>query len=283
VASGKAHVARPVDPALPIQITVVLVARRDELQAFVREVTNPSSPLFREYLSFDETKARFAPSDAELAKVEAWAEGAGLRVIERFRTNHGVRLESSVATLEQALSLQLNEYENEGHHFFANDRAPELPTAIAPMISEIFGLESQRRVRHAGSTHPLPDIPAPVVHPPLTGTALNIPASSSAAPSSPGVRRPEITGSQKSPAVEPPDLWSSQGYNFAPLRGLSDCCGGGGSSAQSKATGIAIVAGLNPNISDLTTFFTSYGIGANPGTAITLNVYGARTPAWRRA
>jgi subtilase family serine protease len=262
VASGAAKFVRPVAPTLPIQITLALRLHSDDLHAFVRDVTDRHSPLYRKFLTFDEARARFSPSDQEIGEVEAWAAAAGLREAQRFATGHAITVEADVGTVNRAFGLLLNEYELGGHHFYANDRAPTVPTKIAPRISDILGLESGRQAHHVGSNAELVDLPAPRFRP---GPPISVRSTRTAVTQ--GVRfRPQITGpllqnGNPNTAFEPEDIWSPQGYNYAPLRTLAHCCNplelAGGAP---PATSIAFYEELNPLLSDVDTFFAEYSL-----------------------
>ena len=52
----------------------------DGLAAVATEVSTPSSALYGHYLSPEEVRARFGPSDGAISAVRAWLTGAGLTV-----------------------------------------------------------------------------------------------------------------------------------------------------------------------------------------------------------
>jgi kumamolisin len=262
VTSREARFVRAVDPALYIRLTIALRPRREELHDFVRSVSDPSSPLFRKFLSFDEAKARFSPSDSDVAAVEAWTRSLGLHETDKDRANHAFRVAATVGTVNSAFKLQLNEYELDGHHIFANDRAPTIRADMAPAIAEIFGLESARQAGGVIEDIPFPRVSASAANadptPRTEPTVIYTPE-----PSLSG-RQPQITGPRHLPNLfEPEDLWSSEGYDFAPLREIAGCCGTPG--AESKpylGSAIAFVEFAYPTGSDLRSFFNEYGVNA---------------------
>jgi hypothetical protein len=73
VSGGRAHAVRALDPTLPIRVRLMPHRRNTpELKAFVSDLYAPSSPGFLQFLSFNEWKTRFGPSDQDLAAIEAW-------------------------------------------------------------------------------------------------------------------------------------------------------------------------------------------------------------------
>jgi hypothetical protein len=123
VATGLAGLQGRMDPQQMLRLTLVLQPpRQEELQRVIDEVNAPNSPRFHRFLTFDEWKARFAPSAATVDTVDAWARSQGLAVIHRFRDNLALKVEGSAAMVESAFDLQLNHYTLGGRRFFSADR-----------------------------------------------------------------------------------------------------------------------------------------------------------------
>ncbi len=82
VATGAAAAVERMDPAQMLRLTMVLQPRnQDEFQQFLHDVQDRNSPRFHRFLTFDQWKARYAPLDADVAKVNAWAARNGLKVV----------------------------------------------------------------------------------------------------------------------------------------------------------------------------------------------------------
>src|SRR5262245_21404003 len=88
VSEGKARLIGHLDPALKMRVRFVLAPRnQDETTRFINDVQDPRSPVFHHFLTLDEWKARYAPSDADADSVISWAEASGLALTYRFGTN----------------------------------------------------------------------------------------------------------------------------------------------------------------------------------------------------
>src|SRR5215472_2113849 len=88
VSEGKARLISHLDPALKMRVRFVLAPRnQDEAARFINDVQDPRSPVFHHFLTLDEWKARYAPSDADADSVISWAEASGLALTYRFGTN----------------------------------------------------------------------------------------------------------------------------------------------------------------------------------------------------
>ena len=273
VQTGEAHVFRPIDPELTIRLTIGLhFAKRAELKKALDDILDPNSPNYRHFLTFEQWKSKYAPSDQDVQTVADWAAGVGLHEVHRFAANQLVVVEGSVTAAQQALDVKINEYELGDRHFFANDRAPTVPVEIGDRIENIFGLSSFERPRSPHESLPLPEIRTPQAPsgPFIQSSELLADAPNPSAPGGgehprlPEGLRPLITGPLGGSALEPPDLWSSEAYDYDALAKLSHCCNPHHASGGSpKETSIAIVGSSLPSTNDLTLFFNTYGLAAN--------------------
>src|SRR5262245_21333905 len=102
VIDHSARVTRRMDPAQTMRLTLTLQpAQQDDLEQFLREVQDPNSLRFHQYLTFAEWKRRYAPSTASVARVREWAERNGLKVVHEFRNKLAIKVEGDVAVIEQ--------------------------------------------------------------------------------------------------------------------------------------------------------------------------------------
>ena len=269
--TGEAHVFQPIDPKSTIRLTIALhSAKRAELKKALDDILDPKSPNYRHFLTFDQWKSSYAPSDQDVQAVADWTAAAGLREVHRFAANQLIVVEGSVGAVQQALEVNINEYELGDRHFFGNDRPPTVPAEISDRIENIFfGLSSFVRPRSPHESLPLPEIRTPRVPdgPFIQSSELRAdgpnpsPPGGGQHPRLPDDLRNQITGPLGGSALEPPDLWSSEAYNTDALAKLSHCCNPTHASGGSpKETSIAIVGAGLPNPSDLTQFFNTYGL-----------------------
>ena len=142
------HLAGSDDPSTPITLTVVL-RRTDEagFQQFLLDVGNPASPRYRKFLTPQELADRFGPSESDYRAVETWFEQQGFAVSDRYANRQTMTLTGSFQQAEHALAVRISDYEAGGTRFFANDRDPALPAAIADKVGSIAGLSNLARPR----------------------------------------------------------------------------------------------------------------------------------------
>src|SRR5262249_53025246 len=141
-----ARVTRRMDPAQTMRLTLTLQpAEQDDLEQFLREVQDPNSPRFHQYLTFAEWKRRYAPSTASVARVREWAERNGLKVVHEFRNQLAIKVEGDVTVIEQAFGVKLNYYDTETRTFFSNDRDPVFPVELDGVLKSVHGFNSYYR------------------------------------------------------------------------------------------------------------------------------------------
>jgi kumamolisin len=245
-----------------MRITVELQPRRaDELQRFVDDLQRPSSPVFHRFLSFDQWKSRYAPSNADVRRVVAWASSRGLTTTHRFADNLAIVLDGPVAAVERTFRLHLNSYFYHGHQFYANDRDPTIDAAVSTTVKDVLGLNTFEQVYPASGVHAPVDIPQPRLP---GGPFLTENSSHGDAPrTSAATLRPSYCCGQNG-LIEPADLWSSQGYDLGALQGLGHCCNPSHSpTGTPKEESLAIIGDGAPSQNDINTFFQTYGLASN--------------------
>jgi hypothetical protein len=272
VAEGRARAVGRLDSKQMLRLTLVLQPpNQDELRQFLRDVQDRDSPRFHQYLTFDQWKARFAPTNGEVARVQAWARRIGLNPVHVFRNNLAVKVESDVETIEAAFGVRLNHYEYGPRRFFANDRDPVMPSELAGVLKNVQGLNNFERVRPVSQSAMAPTADDPIYR---GGPFIREAATQRSAQRTSGGT--EAAGDMAAAAgaepqiccgaagIEPGDVFSSDGYDLAGLQRFSACCNpthnAGGSP---KETSIAVIGAHSVADSDLRTFVQNYNMAMN--------------------
>jgi kumamolisin len=124
-----------------IPVTLALKLRHPHaLDAFLRAVRDPTSPLYRQYLTPQEFTRLYGPSPATVARVEAYLRSEGFRVTGVSRNLMLVRATAPTATVERAFSVSIGDYIHGPMRFYAAASDPHLPAAIAADVQSVLGL-----------------------------------------------------------------------------------------------------------------------------------------------
>jgi len=128
------------------QITVVLaLPSRDPAgaAAFAIAVTTPGNALYHHFLTPAQYAARFGASSADYTALVTWAQEAGLAPGEVFAARTVLPLTGTASSLQAAFGITFHTYrKSSGDTYYAADRAPSLPAAIAGKVSGVIGLSS---------------------------------------------------------------------------------------------------------------------------------------------
>jgi subtilase family serine protease len=146
VANGQAPLVGHLPATQTLRFDIVLPLRdRAGLQSFAKEVQDPVSPLYHQFLTPQEVTARFGPSQEDWDALVAYAKASGFEVVGGNRDGRDLWLTGTVASIEKAFHVNINNYQDptDGRIFFAIDREPTVDLSI--QIWHITGLDNDSR------------------------------------------------------------------------------------------------------------------------------------------
>jgi subtilase family serine protease len=146
VANGQAPLVGKLPATQTLRFDIVLPLRdRSGVQTFVREVNDPTSPSFHQFLTPQEFTARFGPSQDDWDALVAFAKANGFEVISGTREERDLRLTGTVANIEKAFHVTMGVYQDptEDRTFFAVDREPTVDLPF--QLWHITGLDNNSK------------------------------------------------------------------------------------------------------------------------------------------
>jgi subtilase family serine protease len=130
------------DPALTIQVSVWLnLHNRDELDALAKELYEPTSSEYRHWLKGAQVAARYAPTATDAQVVKAFLESRDLTVSGIGPHNFYVRASGTVAQIEKAFAVRINDYTVAGKTVRANSADPYVEGPAAALIQAVSGFD----------------------------------------------------------------------------------------------------------------------------------------------
>jgi len=138
-------------------VLVLPLRHQPELESFLQELYDPSSPDYRHFLTVEEFTARFGPSQEDYDAVIQFAKANGLSVVGTSRNRMNIDVQASVATIEKAFHVTMGIYQHpaENRTFYAPDREPTVDLPFA--LWHIAGLDNyslpRPLVRRANKAH----------------------------------------------------------------------------------------------------------------------------------
>ena len=112
--------------------------------AYVKQLYDPSSPNYGNYLDPDTFNSEFGVPAATFQAAESWLQGAGLSVTPIEGATDYVLASGSAAQVEAAFGTPLNTYTANGRSFYANTSAPKVPASLG--ISDVLGLNNWNKL-----------------------------------------------------------------------------------------------------------------------------------------
>ncbi|MDP4171413.1 MAG: protease pro-enzyme activation domain-containing protein [Bacillota bacterium] len=222
------------------EVTIALKLRNsDQLDSFIASLNDPSSPNYKHYLSTEEFKKQFGPTDETVANVKSFLTSKGFDVRNVSSNNAFITVSGTTGLMEDAFGVTINDYKNsDGQTYFSNDQAPEIPAEFAGIITDVEGLNNESHYKHPEIRQPSPYV-------------TNKPAAVA----------PRV-GSGPSGGYTPAELKGS--YDVSPL-----------ASAGYTGTGqtVAVMELDGYNTSNISSYSNYYGLGSPAPTNVYIDGY----------
>ncbi len=131
----------PVTQSMHIDIVLAL-RHQPELENFLQEVYDPSSPFYRHFVTVPEFTERFGPSQEDYDALIGFAKTNGFQVTGASRDAFNIQLQGTVAVIEKAFHVTMGVYQHptENRTFYAPDREPTVDLPF--QLWHISGLDN---------------------------------------------------------------------------------------------------------------------------------------------
>lgn len=129
----------------------VSLAPRDEagLDAFIAAVSEPSSGVYRHYLTVAQFAADYGATAATIASVSSYLKSDGLSVVGVSGNDLTLSVSGTAAEAEAAFGVSIGTYRDPaGGDFYANVAAPSVPGDLAGAIDGVAGLSDAQELTH---------------------------------------------------------------------------------------------------------------------------------------
>jgi len=125
------------------------------LDSLLRQLYDPASPNYHQFLTPDEFTARFGPTEQDYQKVIDFAKAAGLTVTRTHGNRMLVDVSGKVSDIEKAFHVTMRTYQHptEARQFYAPDVEPSISAGVP--VLHISGLDNYILPRPALHTKPL--------------------------------------------------------------------------------------------------------------------------------
>jgi len=127
--------------------TMIIALRRSPTQesaltAFNARQLDATSPDYHHWLQPHEFGLTYGPDDADIAAVTDWLEAAGLQIHHVSEGRIAIEFSGSAAQVQEAFGVEMHRYLVNGASAIANDRDPQIPRALSPVVAGVSGLNT---------------------------------------------------------------------------------------------------------------------------------------------
>src|SRR4029077_11306854 len=118
----------PVPAAQTVTVGVFLTNPNQAAEdAYVKQLYDPSSPNYGNYLDPDTFNTQFGVPAANFQAAQSWLQGAGLTVTPIGSSTNYMLASGTAAQIGAAFGTSFNTYTANGRSFYANTLAPKVP------------------------------------------------------------------------------------------------------------------------------------------------------------
>ena len=124
---------------------LLMVLKPDEMQqhsldSLVEAQQDPSSRLYRHWLTPQDYAKHFGVSANDIEKIQQWLERYGLAMDDVSASRRTISFSGTAAQVQEAFQIRLRTYQSGGKQYIGNDRDPTVPEALAKVIGGIVSL-----------------------------------------------------------------------------------------------------------------------------------------------
>src|SRR5579875_230466 len=132
--------------SMPLERMHLLLKRSDgqeaALHALIAQMHTPGSASYHKWLTPEQFGQQFGPSDQDVAAVQSWLAAQGFQVNGVAAGKQVIEFSGNVAQMRNAFSAQIHKYQVNGAMHYATATEPQIPAAIAPVVSGLVSLNN---------------------------------------------------------------------------------------------------------------------------------------------
>ncbi len=115
---------------------------RDSLERLVAQLNDPTSPSYHQWLTPEQFGKRFGITDDDLSDITGWLQLHGFTIDEIAPGRGWINFSGNVGQVERAFHTAIHDFDIDGKQFHANVKDPEIPRALADVVSGVVTLHN---------------------------------------------------------------------------------------------------------------------------------------------
>jgi pseudomonalisin len=127
-------------------------AKEAELQDYLKDLHDPSSPRYHQWLTPEEYGAKFGPSAEDVAAASGWLASHGFKVEGVGKSRTWINFSGDVGKVEQTFKTTMKTVKKGDKVYQANASDPSIPRGLSDLVSGIVTLHNiPRQPKHSGA------------------------------------------------------------------------------------------------------------------------------------
>jgi subtilase family serine protease len=148
------------DPTIDVGFRVYLGwSNPSAVEALAQAVSDPKSPSYGQYLTPQQFRSQFAPSQSQVGAIQSWLRSQGFFVEYTPLNNHYVSAEGTVAQAQAAFGTSFGIYSVGGLNLRSPSADVTIPSSLASIVTGVIGLDDSVQFVHMDNT--VGDAPPP--------------------------------------------------------------------------------------------------------------------------
>ncbi len=119
-------------------------AQESALQQLMAQQLDPTSPRFHAWLTPQEFGQQFGPADSDVRAVENWLTSQGFTGLKVNNGKTLIEFNGTAGQVRNAFHTEIHSLSVRGEEHFANMQEPQIPAALASVVSGVVGLHNFR-------------------------------------------------------------------------------------------------------------------------------------------
>lgn len=131
----------PDAPATTLSVVITLeLSNQSELNAFLTDLSDPSSPVFHHYLTAAQFDLRFAPSAAAYLLATQYFDSFPVTDLTTLPDRVSISFDAPSSVLDEMFHTDIEGFSKNGVQYYAPSVLPELPAPLVASIAQVSGL-----------------------------------------------------------------------------------------------------------------------------------------------
>ena len=135
--------------SLPMERMLLVLKRSPEQEFALRKLLDDqqdkASLNYHQWLTPEEFGQQFGPTDADMQAITAWLQSHGFQVTGPSRGRTVIEFSGSASQVQAAFHTTIHRYVVNGEQHWSNDRDPQIPAALMPVVAGIDSLHNFSR------------------------------------------------------------------------------------------------------------------------------------------